>query len=123
MEGVDRIGEAALFAHLLEKARGHAAPRRRREHMRGVVIGRNDPAPLERDDQMGLLQRLLQQRLAAGVARRDGGLGLRSLERGKLLLHELDEAFMVEGARADHQRHTGPIIALQISLDRLAPKA
>ena len=37
-EGVDRIDQAALFAHLLEQPRGHAAAERGRQHRGGVIV-------------------------------------------------------------------------------------
>ena len=61
VEGMDRIGEAALLAHFLEQARGHAAADDIGEDMRGILILIGVGHALEADDDMSLLEAPLQR--------------------------------------------------------------
>ncbi len=103
VERVDRIGEAALLAHFLKQPRRHAPARRGREHLRRVMRFRGHAAAFERDDDVALLERLLQQGLAAAIFRRRrfgrGGVS----ENGKLLGGERRRA-----ARARSRRRRRP---------------
>ena len=68
VEGIDRVAEAALFAHFLEQARAHAAAEDRGQNLRGVEAVGIVGAALEAEDDMGLLVVGEQPLLAADIA-------------------------------------------------------
>src|SRR5579872_3086597 len=118
VESVDRISEAALFAHLLKQARGHAAAGRGGEDMGGVVIGVMRGAPFEADNDMGLAETFLGHALAAAIKRRRRGWKIVLAKRREQTFGKIDDASVLDRAGRGDDRRAGLIMTAQIEIDR-----
>ena len=119
MEGIDRVAEAALFAHLLEQARAHAAAQDRCQDLRGIKAVGIVGAAFEADDDMGLFvvgQEALLAPLVFGPLRRRGTIGL---ERREALAGNIDQPVMIDIAGGGDDHVVAHIVAVHVFADRV----
>ena len=110
VEGVDRVAQAALLAHLLEQPRRHAAAEHVGEHLQAEAAGdRVCGTPSQRQRDMHLLEVARLDPRAAAERRRLRRRRGRADEAGEALLDLGDDRVVIDraGGRDHHVRRRG----------------